>query len=101
VAVADNSSPDGVETPDGSTGRVRHTRSGWRHLALVAYRDPEHVCERLTLHFTQALGDDSLAWANRVREEQTGTAPAVLAEDLRIESAGVAAIDGAITGMPY
>jgi hypothetical protein len=101
MAVAHRSPPDGVETQDGSSGRVRHTLSGWRHLALVAYRDPEHVCERLTLHFTQALGDDSLAWANRVREEQTGTAPAVLADDLRVESARVAAVDGAITGTPF
>jgi voltage-gated potassium channel len=31
-------------------GRVRHTLSGWRQLARIAYRDPEHVAERLTLY---------------------------------------------------
>jgi len=95
------SSPGGVKTQDGSTGRVRDTLSEWRHLALVAYRDREHVCERLALQITENLGDDSLAWEQRVREERTGVPRAVVAEDLRIESARVAAIDGAISGTAF
>jgi hypothetical protein len=28
-------------------GRVKRTLSGWRALGRIAYRDPEHVAERL------------------------------------------------------
>ncbi len=34
-----------------------------RRLARIAYRDPEHVAERLTLFGSQHLGDPSLEWA--------------------------------------
>ena len=75
--------------------------SGWRQLALVAYRDPEHVAERIALHSVLSLGDDSLAWAQRIAEEREGVPRAVIAEQLRIESARVAAIDGAVAGTPF
>lgn len=61
MAVTDDTSPDGVETQDESKGRPRHTVSGWRRLAKIVYRDPEHVCERLALYVTQTLGADSSA----------------------------------------
>jgi hypothetical protein len=91
--------PEGVETP--SKGRARQKLSdGWQ-LAVVAYRDPEHVSERIALHSTTSLGDDSLAWAQRVRHQQPGVARAVIAEQLRTDSAKVAAIDGGIAGTPF
>ena len=93
------SSPDGVET--GSRKRIRHTLSGWRQLAPVAYRDPEHVAERIALHSVLSLGNDSLAWAQRIAQEREGVPRAVIAEQLRIESARVAAIDGAVAGTPF
>jgi hypothetical protein len=68
---------------------------------VVAYRDPEHVSERIALHSTTSLGDDSLAWAQRVRHQQPGVARAVIAEQLRTDSAEVAAIDGGIAGTPF
>jgi hypothetical protein len=97
VLVADDASPEVVESPE-SNGRVRQTLSGWRRLALVAYRDPEHVSERIALHGTESLGENSLAWAQRIREEQPGVARAVIAEQLRTDSAKVAAIDGESPG---
>ncbi|HEY6397116.1 MAG TPA: hypothetical protein VIX82_06655 [Solirubrobacteraceae bacterium] len=60
-------SKEGIEPPRPGEGRVRHTLSGWRQLARIAYRDPEHVAERLTLYGAQHLGEPSLDWANRVR----------------------------------
>jgi hypothetical protein len=99
--MTDASSPDSVETQDGSTGRLRHTLSGWRRLAKIVYRDPENVCERLALYMTQTHGADESAWADHVREDRKGVPRAVVAEDLRIESARVSAIDGAVAGTPY
>ena len=100
--MTDASSRYGVDTQDGSTGRVRRTLSGFCRLATIVYRDPdpEHVCERLALYVTQTIGADSLAWPQRVREERKAVLRAVVAEDLRTESARVAAIDGAIAGTP-
>ncbi|MGZ6670069.1 MAG: hypothetical protein ACXVH3_36025, partial [Solirubrobacteraceae bacterium] len=54
IAVSDDTiadaSPDGVEPPRSIRGRVGHTLSGWRQLGRIAWRDPEHVAERLTLY---------------------------------------------------
>ncbi len=97
---AGDSSPDSAAPPR-SRSRIRRTLSeGWR-LAKVAYRDPEHVAERIALNSTQSLGEPSLEWARRVREEREGVPRAVIAEQLRTDSAKVAAIDGAVAGTPF
>ena len=97
---AGDSSPDSAAPPR-SRSRLRRTLSeGWR-LAKVAYRDPEHVAERIALNSTQSLGEPSLEWARRVREERAGGPRAVIAEQLRTDSAKVAAIDGAVAGTPF
>lgn len=93
-------SPDGAEPPR-SSGRIRHTLSGWRRLAQIAYRDPEHVGERLTLFGSQQLGESSLEWASRVQRERPGVPRRVIAEELRIQTAQVARIDGAVSGTPF
>jgi hypothetical protein len=96
---ADDTSPDSA--PGGSRRRIGHALSeGW-HLAKVAYRDPEHVAERIALNSTHSLGEPSLEWAQRVREERKGVPRAVIAEQLRTDSAKVAAIDGAIAATPF
>jgi hypothetical protein len=100
AAVAE-SSPDESEPSEPAGGRVRHTLSGWKRLARIAYRDPEHVAERLTLYGAQNLGQPSLDWAQRVREAWPDVPLAVVAEDLRMQSAQVARIDGAICGTPF
>ena len=46
--------PEGDE-PLESTGRKKRTRE-WRRLMRIAYRDPEHVGERLTLFASNHLG---------------------------------------------
>jgi hypothetical protein len=99
-AVAESSPDEGGPSEPGG-GRVRHTLSGWRRLARIAYRDPEHVAERLTLFGAQNLGQPALDWAQRVRETRRGVPLAVVAEDLRTQSAQVARIDGAISGTPF
>jgi hypothetical protein len=101
TANPDDTAPADATPPPESTGHIRQTLSGWRQFALVAYRDPEHVAERLALHGTHTLGEPSLEWARSVREERPDVPPAVIAEELRIQSANAAAIDGAITGTPF
>jgi hypothetical protein len=91
----------GLSPPRPGEGRVRHPLSGWRQLARIAYRDPAHVAERLTLYGAEHLGEPSLDWANRVRGARPDVPRAVIAEELRTQSAQVARIDGAVTGTPF
>ena len=60
---------DATDTARSGHGRIRRTLSGWRALARIAYRDPEHVAERLALYGARSLGEPSLKWAQRVRED--------------------------------
>jgi phosphoglycolate phosphatase len=46
--------------------------AGWRQLALVAYRELEHVAERLVVHGSRRLGEPSVEWARRIREDLAG-----------------------------
>ena len=75
--------------------------SGWRALGRIAYRDPEHVAERLTLYGARNLGQPSLDWAHGVLEARPDVPRAVIAEELRTEAARVARIDGAVSGTPF
>ena len=100
VPPGDDVSPESAPPP-GSRRRIGRTLStGW-HLAVVAYRDPEHVAERIALHSTQSLGEPSLEWAQRVQKEREGVPRAVIAEQVRTDSAKVAAVDGAVAGTPF
>jgi hypothetical protein len=91
---------DGAE-PEPASGRVRHTLAGWWRLVRIAYRDPEHVPARLTLSGAERLGEPSLEWAGRVLQERPDVPRGVVAEELRIQAAQVARIDGAIAGTPF
>src|SRR5215218_8140841 len=87
---------------DGSMAtRMRSAVSGTRALIRIAYRDPEHVSERLTLYASQRLAAPSRDWAERVRRERSDTPPATIAEAVRTRSAQLARIDGAVAGTPF
>jgi hypothetical protein len=92
---------DGTTAPRSGRGRIRHTLSGWRALGRIAYRDPEHVAERLTLYSARNLGEPSLEWGRGVRETRPEVPRAVIAEELRTQTAQVARIDGAVSGTPF
>jgi hypothetical protein len=81
--------------------RVRGALSGTRALVRLAYRDPEHVAERLTLYAAESLGQPSQMWADAARSERGGVHRARLADELGKQSARVARIDGAIAGTPF
>jgi hypothetical protein len=84
-----------------ATDRTKRTSSDWRLLLRAAYRDPEHIAERFALHSTQRLAESSLQWAQSVRQEQPGVPRAVIAEQVRTQSARAAAIEGAVAGSPF
>jgi hypothetical protein len=92
---------DDAKTPKRGQGRVGRTLSGWRALGRIAYRDPEHVAERLALYGAKNLGEPSLEWAHGVRETRPDVPRAVIAEELRIQTAHLARIDGAVSGTPF
>jgi hypothetical protein len=92
---------DGVEPSRSIRRRVGHTLSGWRQLGRIAWRDPEHVAERLTLYSAGNLGEPSLEWAHEARETRPEVPRAVIAEELRTQTAQVARIDGAVSGTPF
>jgi hypothetical protein len=94
-----SAAPDPDVTP--SRGRVRGMFARSRELARIVYRDPEHVSERLTLYTVGRLADASLEWAQSVRSTRADTAPAEIAEELRIQTAQIARIDGATSGTPF
>ena len=93
--------PTDGDEPSESKGRIRRGLADGRRLARIAYRDPEHVAERLTLFGSQHLGDPSLEWANQVRRERPDTPRGVIAEEVRTQTAEVARIDGAVSGTPF
>ncbi|MFN8132995.1 MAG: hypothetical protein U0R70_15735 [Solirubrobacteraceae bacterium] len=96
----DEPPPDEAGPPE-TKGRVRRTASEWRRLATIAYRDPEHVAERLTRFGSLRLGEESVEWATRIREERPDASRAVVAEEVRTQTAQVARIDGAVSGTPF
>ncbi len=84
-----------------SKGYVRRLFAGSRALVRIAYRDPEHVAERLTLYAVDRIADESTRWAEAARRNRPDVARAEIAEELRLKSARIARIDGAISGTPF
>jgi hypothetical protein len=82
-------------------GRIRRAFSGSRDLARIAYRDPEHVAERLTLYAIDRMADSSREWARSALSERPDTHPAQIADELRTQTAHIARIDGAVAGTPF
>ena len=70
-------------------------------MTRVAWRDPENISERLTLYAAQRLAGSARDWAEGVREARADTPLATIAEEVRSQSAGVARIDGAVSGTPF
>lgn len=93
----DPSAPEAALSKRG--GRVG--LSDARRLLRIGLRDPQHLAERLTLYGAAHLGEPSLEWAQKVRDERPDMPLAVIAAQQRTQSAKVARIDGAISGTPF
>src|SRR3954466_2724436 len=72
-----------------------------KELMRIAYRDPAHIPERLTLHAAQNLAEPSREWAERALREGPDATPAESADDLREQSVKIARVDGAVAGTPF
>src|SRR5437899_788190 len=92
--------PDPDELPR-RRGRVVRALSGSRDLARIAYRDPEHLSERLPLYAMGRLGQSSQDWGQSARDARPEASRARIAEELRLKTARIARIDGAISGTPF
>jgi len=88
------------EEEDGR-GHVRRALGGTKELIRIAYRDPAHIPERLTLHATQNLAEPSRQWAENALRKRPDSTPAEIADELRDQSAKIARIDGAVAGTPF
>jgi hypothetical protein len=82
-------------------GHVRRALGGTKELVRIAYRDPAHIPERLTLHAAQNLAEPSRQWAENALRERPDATPAEIADELREQSAKIARIDGAVAGTPF
>jgi hypothetical protein len=81
--------------------RVRAAVSVPRELIRIIYRDPEHVCERMTLFACHRLAQSSRVWAQRIREAHPQADLRELADGLGIQSGRIARIEGAVAGSPF
>lgn len=99
LAATEPEAPEPETSP--SRGRLRRTFAGSREAIRIVYRDPEHVSERLTLYAVARLAGPTADWAEEVRSGRAGIDPAEIAEELRLQTAQVARIDGAISGTPF
>src|SRR3954452_14559461 len=88
------------EEQDGR-GHVRRALGGTKELARIAYRDPAHISERLTLHATQNLAESSRQWAEHALRDRPDATPAEIADELRDQSVKIARIAGAVAGTPF
>jgi hypothetical protein len=87
--------------PERPRSSIRRVLAGSRELIRIAYRDPEHVAERLTLYGAGRLADESRNWVLLARAVRPQVPPEELAEELRVRSAQIARIDGAVSGTPF
>src|SRR3954449_11866405 len=89
-AVTVPESPPAIDPPRAREGgHVRRALGGTKELVRIAYRDPAHISERLTLHAAQNLAEPSRQWAEKARRARPDATPAELADDLREQSAKI------------
>lgn len=72
-----------------------------RELLRIVYRDPEHVCERMTLYASQRLAAPACEWVQATREAHPQTGLREIADGLGVQSARIARIEGAVAGTPF
>src|SRR3954452_11573922 len=94
-AVTVPESPSAIDPPRvREGGHLRRALGGTKELVRIAYRDPAHISERLTLHAARNLAEPSRRWAEEALRARPGATPAELADDLRAQSVKIARIDG-------
>ncbi len=94
--------PDGTEQ-EADAGRrgVRVVTDVPRQMVRVAWRDPEHICERLTLQAVHRLAEPSLEWAQAARAAHPDGDLQEIMDGLGTQSARIARLQGMVAGTPF
>lgn len=87
--------------PSPGRGRISSAAAVPRELIRIVYRDPEHICERMTLFASHRLAEPSREWAERTRAAEPQADLHEIADRLGVQSARIARIEGAIAGTPF
>jgi len=104
VSVAADPSPQSTNPQDAAdAGRrgVRVVTDVPRQMFRVAYRDPEHICERLTLQAVHRLAEPSLEWAQAARAAHPDGSLDETVDQLGTQSARIARLQGMVAGTPF
>jgi hypothetical protein len=97
-------SQEADDTVDSAVGWWRRARSSLKvpgTLVRLAFYDPEHIPERLTIYSVDKQAESARSWAQRAREAEPETLVAVLADTQRRRTVSTARIDGAVAGTPF
>jgi len=70
-------------------------------MVRVAWRDPEHICERLTLQAVHRLAEPSLEWAQATRAAHPDGDLRESVDHLGMQSARIARLQGMVAGTPF
>lgn len=70
-------------------------------LIRILYRDPEHLCERLTLFACHRLAEPSRDWPQRSCQTHPDPDLREIAQRLGVQSMRIARLEGAIAGTPF
>ncbi len=90
---------DGIEGAD--RHGVRVVTDLPRQMVRVAWRDPEHICERLTLQAVHRLAEPSLEWAQAARAAHPDGDLQEIVSALGTQSARIARVQGMVAGTPF
>ena len=92
---------DAAEPADVGRRGVRVVTDAPRQMVRVAYRDPEHICERLTLQAVHRLAEPSLEWAQAARSAHPDGDLSETVDQLGTQSARIARVQGMVAGTPF
>jgi hypothetical protein len=92
--------PAPVSADEPAEGRRRAAMALPRDVVRVAYRDPVHICERLSLFAAQRLADPSRDWAQASRSQPDVDLNEVVT-NLGVQSSKIAFTQGLVAGTPF
>ena len=96
------STPDGTEQEADVGHRGVHVVTDVpRQMVRIAYRDPEHICERLTLQAVHRLAEPSLEWAQEARAAHPDGDLREVVDGLGTQTARIARLQGMVAGTPF
>ena len=93
--------PDAAEPADVGRSGVRVVTDVPRQMLRVAWRDPEHICERLTLQAVHRLAEPSLEWAQTARAAHPDGDVDDVVSGLGTQTARIARLQGMVAGTPF